>query len=72
MPYPQSGKESAGIIAQDVQPNYNYAISNFVRPVVPDDTGDYLRVNYVKFLPLLVNSLKVLSTQVKEISSRID
>jgi hypothetical protein len=42
------------------------------KPYNVNNEDNYLAVNYIKFLPLLVNSLKELSTRVRELSTKTE
>jgi hypothetical protein len=67
----ESGKESVGIIAQDVQPQFKHVIIQDFKPYANNEET-YMGVNYIKFLPIIINSLKTLSTRVKELSTKLE
>lgn len=59
----QSGSKSAGIIAQELEK---------VFPELVIDSGDYKKVNYNGLIGVLVESIKELKEEVKELKQRLD
>ena len=70
-PIVEAGKEAVGVMAQEIQGKFDYAVLNDFKPYSTNEQT-HLSINYIKFLPLLVNSLKTLSTKVKELSAKIE
>ena len=65
------GSVSSGVVAQEIIPIYNSAVMDSPRSI--DDTNEkYLQVNYVKFLPLMLNALRELNNKVKTLSSTLN
>lgn len=54
---------SVGVIAQEVQRLFPEAV---------DSSGEYLKVDYIKFIPVLINAVKELSWEVKDLESRVN
>lgn len=52
----KEGQEDVGVIAQEVQQMFPEAV---------DDSGEYLKVDYIKLIPLLINAVKELSWEVE-------
>lgn len=59
----QSGSKSAGIIAQELEKIF---------PELVIDSGDYKKVNYNGLIGVLVESIKELKEEVKELKQRLD
>jgi hypothetical protein len=70
-PYYQEGKVTAGVIAQEIKPKFDYAVLE-KNKISPYTNEHYLNVNYIKFLPLVVNALKEISTKVESMSSKLN
>jgi hypothetical protein len=72
-PFYESGKTTTGVIAQEVKSKFDYAIienKNVLPSALTNES--YLGVNYIKFLPLVVNALREISTKVESISSKLN
>lgn len=60
------GRESAGVIAQDVEPVLPQAVSEHAVPLMTgDDETEYKTVNYDALIGLLIESVKELRAEVK-------
>lgn len=76
-----SGLEDVGFIAQRVaqawqtiNPNLPNVVSNtndFVENTSLSGSADYYRVNYIRLIPIVTAAAKELSTQVRELSTKL-
>jgi len=67
-----AGKQSAGLIAQQIKPVFNFAVYENKRINAPDGEDPYMTVKYYKFIPVAINAIKELSTKVKELSAQLN
>ena len=71
--YKENGKDTAGIIAQDLQKVLPCAVTARELPLhTKDDGEEYLTVNYDALNALLVESIKELSTALQKATTRIE
>ena len=65
------GSVKSGVVAQEIIPIYNSAVVNSSLPV-DGSSENYLQVNYIKFLPLMLNAFRELNNKVKTLSSTLN
>ena len=68
----RSGKKDVGVVAQEVSGIWNFAVreNSGLQPFISGENNiDYLKVDYHKFVPLLLSAVKELSQEVKKIKS---
>jgi hypothetical protein len=71
--YKENGKNSAGVIAQDVQKVLPCAVTSRELPLHGEDDGEeYLTVNYDALNALLIESIKELSAALQKATTRIE
>jgi len=68
--YTADGKESAGLIAQDVEKVLPSAVSEKELPLKQDDGKEYKVLQYDQTIGLLVEAIKELSAKVEELENR--
>ena len=68
--YTTDGKESAGLIAQDVEKVLPSAISESTLPLKQDDGKEYKVLQYDQTIGLLVEAIKELTAKVEELESK--
>jgi len=68
--YTADGKESAGLIAQDVEKVLPSAVTERELPLKKDDGIAYKTVQYDQTIGLLVEAIKELSTRVEELENK--
>jgi hypothetical protein len=65
------GKEDVGVIAQDISGIWDFAIKD--QSMVPSASGEatpYMKVNYSKFIPLLINAVQELSSEIERLKKK--
>ena len=70
--YKEDGRKSAGVIAQDVQKVLPCAVQSLDLPYQGEEDEDYLTVNYDSLNALLIESIKELSSKVKELEKKLE
>ena len=71
--FKETGKKSAGVIAQDVEKVLPCAVKSRELPLHGEDDGEeYLTVDYDSLNALLIESIKELSTALQEATKRIE
>jgi len=68
--YTADGKESAGLIAQDVEKVLPSAVSEKELPLKQDDGKEYKVLQYDQTIGLLVEAIKELSAKVEELENK--
>ena len=68
--YKADGKESAGLIAQDVEKVLPSAISEKQLPLKIDDGNEYKVLQYDQTIGLLVEAIKELTAKVEELENK--
>jgi hypothetical protein len=63
-------KPDVGVVAQDIATVWDYAIASPSKNRPLSGSEPYMKVNYTKFVPLLINALQELSSQVLQLSSK--
>ena len=63
-----SSTHSVGLIAQEVQPLFPYAIG---QETVGDSEVQYLQLDYTKFIPLIVQAVKELYAKIEDIAGKV-
>jgi hypothetical protein len=76
-----SNLQDVGFIAQNVYNTWQTINPNIPNPVkIPNDftngtalsgNGDYYTINYIRMIPIITAAAKQLSTQVRELSTKI-
>jgi hypothetical protein len=70
--YTADGKESAGLIAQDVEKVLPSAVSEKELPLKKDDGEKYKVLQYDQTIGLLVEAIKELSAKVDGLSTKVE
>jgi hypothetical protein len=70
--YTADGRESAGLIAQDVEKVLPSAVIETKLPLKIDDGNEYKVLQYDQTIGLLVEAIKELSAKVEELSSKVE
>jgi hypothetical protein len=68
--YTTDGKESAGLIAQDVEKVLPSAVSESTLPLKQDDGKEYKVLQYDQTIGLLVEAIKELAAKVEELENK--
>ena len=72
MKYFKDGKESAGLLAQDVEKIMPSAVSERKLPLHADDDKSYKTLHYDSMTAILVEAIKELSSKLEESTKRIE
>ena len=70
--YKEDGRKSAGVIAQEMQEVFPCAVQSLDLPYQGEEDEDYLTVNYDSLNALLIESIKELSSKVKELEKKLE
>ena len=67
--YKADGKQSAGVIAQEVEKVFPSAVSESTLPLKTDDGVEYKTVEYDQLVGLLIESVKELKAEIEELKN---
>ena len=69
--YKKDGKESAGVVAQELEQVFPRAVSEKKLPLKADDDLEYKTVQYDQLHAVLIEAIKELSAKVKELEAKV-
>jgi hypothetical protein len=69
--YKKDGKESAGVVAQELEQVFPRAVSEKKLPLKTDDDLEYKTVQYDQLHAVLIEAVKELSAKVKELEAKV-
>ena len=69
--YKKDGKESAGVVAQELEQVFPRAVSEKKLPLKTDDDLEYKTVQYDQLHAVLIEAIKELSAKVKELEAKV-